>query len=255
MNTGDWIAYTGTPQNNWRPFYCYRWTGTQWVEIPMSESAPYMAALADITEGAPSGVFSSLLVGKIIAQEIVADLIGAKNITINSEGSIRSEVFNDTTGFELLASGLLKAIGIKANNGIYKDMKITGMFDAMVSLGGRSIPAPSGTLIDGDTAVPIAGVFIGVLILIAFGNGIFYFIGRKSGIFDYINLGNGKFILDFGDTTQGRAIAEFCIIMGSNSLGGRVVKTGTNGLGGVYIENRDTSNIAQNSRTIEILIC
>jgi hypothetical protein len=91
MNRNDWVAYLGTPQGIWREYYCYRWNGEQWVEIPMTESEPYMAALADITRGAPLGVFSQILAGRIMALEMSVNVLQAQHIILQKNEYSRGE--------------------------------------------------------------------------------------------------------------------------------------------------------------------
>jgi hypothetical protein len=107
MNRGDWVSYMGNGETDesglaWRKHYVYRWTGTAWAEVDETrDTAPYMAALADITEGAPREVFSSVIAGHLTALKIVAEKIGAHNVIINENGSIESRDFisiNDPLG-------------------------------------------------------------------------------------------------------------------------------------------------------------
>jgi len=65
---GDWVSYKGgIIQQGWRPDFCYKWTGAQWEEVPTSESASYMEALADITRDAPSGAFSTIFASELMS--------------------------------------------------------------------------------------------------------------------------------------------------------------------------------------------
>jgi hypothetical protein len=137
MNLNDRILYTGTSHDNWISNRVYRWLGELWevLEPPTEQNRQnafyYLETNGDVTDGAPEAVFSLAQVRSLVASSIFATLIGAKNIIINTDGSIRSEVFNDTTGFELLANG----------NAIFNNLKLRGLLDANLSLmGGDMYP-------------------------------------------------------------------------------------------------------------------
>jgi len=144
MNRGDWVAYLGNQIGIWTPFYCYRWNGEQWSAISTSESEPYMAALSDITQGAPLGVFSTILTQKIMALQVVADRIETQLITLRNNGVIKSEGFtgidNPTPGFQIkaydqpTAGGLIEANNIKTRNMVAVDINATsGSFTGTIN--------------------------------------------------------------------------------------------------------------------------
>jgi hypothetical protein len=136
MNHGDWIAYMGNPVGIWRATYCYRWNNGQWAEIPLTETAPYMAALADLTAGAVNGAFNAVFVRQLFAQTLNADeinvalrlLIGAVAGQPNSgieisgaNGTIRRRGFTDrdgvVPGFVLQGSdGLIETNNMRTRN-------------------------------------------------------------------------------------------------------------------------------------------
>jgi len=128
MNLGDWVLYLGADEAGWRDGYCYRWNGV-WSEIPMSETAPYMAALADITSGRPNGAFSNLFVNRLFVNALIANMIGAKNIVVNTNGSIQSENYTaGVSGFIIRANGTAEFNDITLRNNINA---VGGTFNAI----------------------------------------------------------------------------------------------------------------------------
>jgi hypothetical protein len=144
MSPGDWVAYVGGNAGIWQKGMCIRWNGVSWEQIPISttgnfDTNPYIAALMDLTEGAPTGVFMSLLVRELIAKtamvkEIQAQLIqvqgaiygGARfaKVTSSNGQPYVADLGEDKTGFRLTPDGKLIA-----SHGIFNkvetfDMKI-----------------------------------------------------------------------------------------------------------------------------------
>jgi hypothetical protein len=101
-----------------------RWNGTSWAAIEIKadgnfDTNPYVAALMDLTEGAPNGTFMSILVRDLVAktamiERIQAELIQIQNAIFGGERFTKSGdsvVDNgaDKTGFKLGADGRLIA--------------------------------------------------------------------------------------------------------------------------------------------------
>ena len=113
------LVSPGTP---WIKGRVYQWDsiGMRWYMLPPPDetnrqnAAFYLLATSDMTEGAPEAVFSFAQIRSLVASSIFADLIGAKNIVINTDGSIESDGFfsyTDATpqrpakGFRIRANG------------------------------------------------------------------------------------------------------------------------------------------------------
>jgi hypothetical protein len=113
-NVGDWVAYVGTSlagTSPWQKYYCLQWRGTQegWVKLdPLSSefTSHYMEALGDITDGAPTGVFSTVLVNKILALQIFADRIETQLIKMRGPlGAIQSDNYDGVKGWQINYAG------------------------------------------------------------------------------------------------------------------------------------------------------
>ena len=118
MNSMDWFAYTGTggfgrlyfPGGAYniimfRTGMCYRWTGELWAEIPVEDTAPYMAALADLTHNAPSGAFSTIFASRLMVLDATIKALQAQVITLEQNelgqgGVIQSKSYEDSNGAE-----------------------------------------------------------------------------------------------------------------------------------------------------------
>jgi len=144
---GDWVAYLGAAQDNCKPDFCYRWTGAEWEEISVNESAPYMAALADITRDAPASAFSTVFASKLISLEatikrIETEILRLRNfdnpnkyIELNgNEGVIKSNNFDENRqmGFKLDYDG----------NVIFNNIKLRGNLDANLRVFGTEESSP-----------------------------------------------------------------------------------------------------------------
>jgi hypothetical protein len=111
----------------WRKGYLYRWNGADWEEIdPVKETAPYMEALMDLTEGAPDGRFTAIFCRVIGAQQALIDTLMARVLTMTGDGVIQSEGFTgidgNVKGYRLTA----RNGRIEANHGVFKDIDIFG---------------------------------------------------------------------------------------------------------------------------------
>jgi hypothetical protein len=125
-----------------------RWNGTSWAAIEIKadgnfDTTPYVAALMDLTEGAPNGRFMSILVRDLIAKTAMIEYISShKQYIQEKEGSIGAiygggydEKGNPTggPGFYLGTDGKLRAV-----DGIF-----TGELHAKNAIYG-SVPKPTG---------------------------------------------------------------------------------------------------------------
>jgi hypothetical protein len=125
------------------------WTGVSAVEIKADgnfETNPYIAALMDLTEGAPNGTFMSLLVRDLIAKTamieyVQAQLIQVQNAIFGGERFVKykpengpayvSDQGSDKTGFKLADGKLIASNAeisgiINANGGDFNNITITG---------------------------------------------------------------------------------------------------------------------------------
>jgi hypothetical protein len=133
VEIGDWVSYVGETEGEWENGYCMRWNGTSWTAIPISadgnfDTNPYVAALMDLTEGAPNGTFMSILVRDLIVKTAMIEWIQAQLIQISGEifggeRFVRSQNTvvdrgNEYTGFKLGIDGILKATSAELT-GIY----------------------------------------------------------------------------------------------------------------------------------------
>jgi hypothetical protein len=152
MSPGDWVAYVGENSGIWIKGMCMRWNGVSWEAIPVSadgnfETNPYVAALMDLTEGAPAGTFMSVLVRDLIAKTAMIEYIASHKIHIQTKDGNSGAIYgggydengNPTggPGFYLGTDGKLKALNgefsgtVNADSGSFKnatiqDVLITG---------------------------------------------------------------------------------------------------------------------------------
>jgi len=101
VNTKDWVSYIGIT-GEWNSGFCYRWDGV-WDEIPMSETAPYMAALQDLTAGAPDGVFSTIFAQRLMALEATIASLEAEVLRLRNPDN-RDEYIELNGGLGLIKS-------------------------------------------------------------------------------------------------------------------------------------------------------
>ena len=157
MSVNDWVAYIGVEPNSagWLAGYCYRWTIDGWKRIEMNETAPYMAALADLTRDAGIGKFSTVFTQRLMAmqatiQSLEAEVLRFRNPKNRNEyielsgiqGYMKSSNFtnNNDQGFMINYNG-----NAEFRNGIFKgkiignEAEFTGNLKAMISLFGRGI--------------------------------------------------------------------------------------------------------------------
>jgi hypothetical protein len=141
MEAGDWVAYLGNSAGIWVNGMCMRWNGVSWEarEIKADgnfETNPYVAALMDLTEGAPNGAFMAILVRDLIAktamiEQIQAQLIQVHGAIFGGERFVKYEntvvdLGTDKIGFKLGADGKLMASNaeisgkIKATEGEFR---------------------------------------------------------------------------------------------------------------------------------------
>jgi len=132
MREGDWVAYLGNT-GAWEQGYCYRWNGSSWDKILMTETGPYMAALPDITENGPIGIFSHVLTAQIMALQAVADRIETQLITLRNPGAIQSSNYDPNQPAEQRQGFIIKATGdVEFNSGVFRaelaarQIRITG---------------------------------------------------------------------------------------------------------------------------------
>jgi len=96
---GDWVAYVGPDQpgaSPWKNGFCVRRTGNGWVQIPIDvdgnfESSPYIIALYDLTDEAPTGTFLSLLVRKLVADTAMIKELYMQQGVISGDGYITTQ--------------------------------------------------------------------------------------------------------------------------------------------------------------------
>jgi hypothetical protein len=137
---GDWVAYLGAVnQGLWEKGFCMRWTGAQWEKIAIDassgsfESNPYIAALVDLTEGAPTGTFMNLLVRDLIAKTAMIDELRTRVITLEQNGAIQSSNYSKgVNGFQIKASGEaefnnnITAKNMQATGGVFDSIRVQG---------------------------------------------------------------------------------------------------------------------------------
>jgi hypothetical protein len=130
-----------------------RWDGDDWGTVsPTDETALYMEALMDLTEGAPLGTFTAVFCRTIAAQQAFINELQTKLIQVqnaifggarfvrNGDGSGVVDLGDDKTGFKLGADGQLIASGadisgtINANNGSFSNLDIKD-----VTISGNSV--------------------------------------------------------------------------------------------------------------------
>jgi len=131
MNFGDRILYVGIQEGTWTPNRVYVWDRDNiWIMLaPPTETNRqnanyYLEANGDVTEGAPEAVFSLAQIRSLVASSIFANLIGAKQIFINTDGFIQSDATDPATGrplFLIKADGFMEAIGAT-----FERIRITG---------------------------------------------------------------------------------------------------------------------------------
>ena len=132
-HVGDWVSYVGNDSDPLDPVWvkgmCVRWNGSQWVKIPIEaeggfDSNPYMAAMYDLTENAPTSTFLGLLVKNLVAktamiEEIQAQLIqiksaifGGPRFTLDAQEQLIDNG-SQLIGFKLGNDGMLVASGVE----------------------------------------------------------------------------------------------------------------------------------------------
>lgn len=150
MNINDRILYLGPTEGVLVQNRVYRWLGDSWeMLLPPTESNRqnafyYLEANGDVTDVAPEAVFSLAQVRSLVASSIFANLIGAKNIILNADGSIQSEDYvPGVSVFIIRADGYAefndgKFRGrIEANSGILNNITIleNALFQGNISSG------------------------------------------------------------------------------------------------------------------------
>ena len=103
---GDWVIFTGI--SIWTQNFIYKWTNGEWKPVPppteteRQNAAMYLVATADVTEGAPMGVFSNMQALSLIAKTIFTKLLAAGEVELNDEygngGIIRSANYRTSGG-------------------------------------------------------------------------------------------------------------------------------------------------------------
>jgi hypothetical protein len=99
MNKGDWVAYTGVTEGGWEYGYCYEWTGKEWLklEVDNNNMGKYMAALQDLTEGAPNGYFSILFCKTLVTVDAFVQNLYMQNGVMTNGGVLQSQNYNPAT--------------------------------------------------------------------------------------------------------------------------------------------------------------
>jgi len=115
------------PGEPWITGRVYQWNGVQWFMIPpptetnRQNADLYLTATSDATEGAPEAIFSFAQIRSLVASSIFANLVGAKNIIVNANGSIQSEDWiPGERGFIIRANGSAE----------FNDIRLRGHVDA-----------------------------------------------------------------------------------------------------------------------------
>jgi len=139
-NKGDYVAYVGTTSGLWVKGLCIRWNGSSWEQIPVVvdgnfESNPYVNALFDLTDGAPTGTFMNIFVRNLIAKSAMIEEIFAIIIQMSNNGIIKSQGFTgidgSVLGFWLKAFDQVTGGGlIEANNAKFINTYLQGRIEA-----------------------------------------------------------------------------------------------------------------------------
>jgi hypothetical protein len=150
INIGDWVAYLGlgTAQEDWEPTYCYRLIDSGWEKIPITETAPYMAALADITSGATNGVFNALFVKSVFSQTVNTELVNIaikllagtekEGIEIDGKnGIIQSRNYKQNISGFMIRKNKQDNIQSEFTDIKVRNMEVTGNLNANVSMFGK----------------------------------------------------------------------------------------------------------------------
>jgi hypothetical protein len=120
MEEGDWVAYVGVSEGIWVNGYCMRWKDLDWETVsPTDETALYMEALMDLTEGAPLGTFTAVFCRTIAAQKAFIDELQTKMIRVQNAifggdrfGENGVDRGNAYAGFKMDSSGVLSASNV-----------------------------------------------------------------------------------------------------------------------------------------------
>jgi hypothetical protein len=143
VNTNDYFLFATAGITGWTNGYLYQWSGTGWAKLATeTNTTKYLAAINDITENAPPGIFSDVFCQVLFAQQAAIDtlesqLIQIKNAIFGGERFTRSGdsvVDNgaDKTGVMIGADGRLLASDVNvsgivnADSGMFKDVIIMG---------------------------------------------------------------------------------------------------------------------------------
>jgi hypothetical protein len=178
MSRGDWVAYLGGPiaDTIWEPYKCMRWNGASWEQVSSeNETSLYMAALMDLTEGAPDGTFTAVFCRVIAAQQAFINELQTKLIHVESAiyGGERYDqngnVIDDSKdGYWLGSNGRLRAVGGEFDtvdilgNSIFHGDIISGPLVLLSDTPeGNKYTAPAGSSASGipvpDNNMPILG--------------------------------------------------------------------------------------------------
>jgi hypothetical protein len=158
MNLNDRILYLGPSEGGLVQNRVYRWLGDSWeMLIPPTESnrqnaSYYVEANGDVTEGAPDAVFSFAQIRSLVASSIFANLIGAKNIILNTDGSIQSENYvPGISGFIIYADGRAEFNEMTVRNSIFLNGDIISgpLVLRSEEVMGQEYNFPSGTVYEG----------------------------------------------------------------------------------------------------------
>jgi hypothetical protein len=136
MNINDWVAYVGETISavgtSWVKGECLKWNGASWERMPIKadgtfDTNPYVAALMDLTEGAPNAQFMSILVRDLIAKTAMIEQIFTHKMHLQPIGNVPGAIYGggyDANGNPLGGDGVyLDSTGkFKAVNGDFTGM-------------------------------------------------------------------------------------------------------------------------------------
>jgi hypothetical protein len=236
----------------------FQWDGAAWKYRPMDGyTSLYTSCFKDGLDAIADNNtqwFGAVIAKKLMAVEALIEELQSEVITLKNGGMIKSSNYDAAApessrqGFALRHDGYLEAVNGKFNNGVFKDMTITGNLEMKVKLGS------SGQAQHGQITSSVGGFFIGI-ITAEFDNlteqGVDGNLVRCIG--DILWSGRGATVGSHRIVVDTAEIAKDCIILGTNSDNGKVVKASYSGKG-VNILNYDANGQLKNSSRISVLI-
>jgi len=130
----DWVIFAGiTSSSGWTNGRVYQWNGVRWIPItpPTAQerqnAVMYMMASTDITEGAPSHIFSFAQIRSLVTEAIFTELLGAGEIELNDDygrggGVIKSSNFSEANN----TGWMIDFLG----NAIFNNIRARGHIEA-----------------------------------------------------------------------------------------------------------------------------